>query len=241
MCINITPNPRMFSSSIANKRKVSIDTVMPQTEKKPLSFRQYKRPRLSSSSTKKKSVQFHPEVKLRCVTPSNNDPQDTTWINPLELCEMKASARNLAKAHLIRSIVHSREEATTSTTPASSPPPVSPALHPARYEIEGESLRGMEIITDLSAGKSRRLSRDAAIKSVDQEQCRQVLVHALKCCNGDVSLLNAVECDVLRGFVIDRTELSRVYGEKTKDALAYSRRLAEEDARMAAEILSQDL
>ena len=229
----------MFSSSIsiANKRKVSIDTIMPQTEKKPSSFRHYKRPRLSSSSTEKKSVQFHPEVKLRCVIPSSNDPQDTTWINLLELCEMKASARNLAKAHLFRSIVHSREEVTTSTTPVSSSPPVSPTLHPARYEIEGESLRGMEHITDLSAGKSRRLSRDAAIKSVDQEQCRQVLVHALKCCHGDVSLL---KLDV-QGFVIDRTELSRVYGEKTKDALAYSRRLAEEDARMAAEILSQDL
>eukprot|EP00956_Cyclotella_meneghiniana_P004558 scaffold5609_cov23-Cyclotella_meneghiniana.AAC.2 len=152
---------------------------------------------------------------------------------------MKASARNLAKAHLIRTLVHSRDNATATSTATSTT--LSPStIHPARYEIQGESLRGMEHITDLSMGKSRRLSRDTAIKSVNQEQCRQVLIHALTICHGDVSLLNTIQFDV-QGFKVDRTELARVYGEKTKDALAYSRRLAEEDAKLAAEILSQDL
>jgi len=151
---------------------------------------------------------------------------------------MKASARNLAKAHLIRTLVHSRDNAAATSTATSTT--TTSTIHPARYEIQGESLRGMEHITDLSMGKSRRLSRDTAIKSVNQEQCRQVLIHALTICNGDVSLLNTIQFDV-EGFKVDRTELARVYGEKTKDALAYSRRLAEEDAKMAAEILSQDL
>jgi hypothetical protein len=93
----------------------------------------------------------------------------------------------------------------------------------------------MEHITDLSMGKLRQVAKAEANQSVNEEQYRQLLLKALNSSDGDEFMVSA------NGFRVDTNQLSRVYGEKTQAALMYSRKLAEEDAREAAEILAQDL
>jgi hypothetical protein len=171
-----------------------------------------------------RAVSFNSQVNLRCVFTSSNDV-DSSWIDADELRQMKDSSRRLAKCHYINGV---RSQASSSAPAASS--------SPVRYETNGDSLRGMEHITDLSMGKLRQAAKNEAIKSVNEEQCRQLLVKALSCASTSESV--ALSTD---GFRVDTAELSNVYSQKTKASLMYAKQLAEEDARVAAEILAQDM
>jgi hypothetical protein len=170
-------------------------------------------------------VSFNPQVSLRCVFTSSND-DDSSWIDAYELRQMKDSARRLAKCHYINGV----------RSQVSSVVPVT-ASNPVRYEMNGESLRGMEHITDLSTGKLRQAAKNEAIKSVNEEQCRQLLVKALSGVSTSDAVV-ALSADELR---VDTARLSNVYSQKTKAAVMYAKLLAEEDARVAAEILADDL
>lgn len=86
--------------------------------------------------------------------------------------------------------------------------------HPALYEIIGESLRGMEHLTCTSKARSRERLRSGAISFVEDYQ------------NQDNTT---------------RVKLVCKYIESTKEAMAYSIQMAEEDARAAAAILTEDL
>jgi hypothetical protein len=187
----------------------------------PMQHPQLKRRRVSVD----KGVQFNPKVNLRCVFPCNTE-EESTWIHPLALRQMKDSARRLAKAHYIASVRNSRQDL-----------PMA-AVHPTRYEMNGDSLRGMEHITDLPTGKLRQAAKSSAIKSVNDEQCRQLLVHALSSSTSSNAAFTTMDAS---DFKVDTSQLSRVYGANSKVALAYARRSAEEDAKEAAEILASDL
>lgn len=131
---------------------------------------------------------------------------------------MKDSARRLAKVWYISSLRNPQATAAD--------------------EMNGDSLRGMEHITDFPRGKLRRAAKTAAIKSVNEEQCRQLrfqVLSRLTSSDAALSTLNVNE------FKIDTAQLSTCYGRQTKTALDYARCLAEKDAREAAEILAQDL
>ena len=86
--------------------------------------------------------------------------------------------------------------------------------HPAHYEIIGESLRGMEYHTDTSKARKRELLRSNAISLVEERQN----LHKT-----------------------NRSKLACMYRESTKEAMVYSRKIAEEDANAAAAILAEDL
>lgn len=106
--------------------------------------------------------------------------------------------------------------------------------------MDGESLRGMEHITDFPTGKIRQAAKIEANQSVVEEQNRQLLEGALSSFNGTVADAASI-VNNMKQFRFDATKLSRVYGTKTSAALMFARRSAEEDAREAAEILAQDL
>jgi hypothetical protein len=221
MCNRIQSSSKRMLSG--NKRRYDPIAVMLPSHfvtKQP-ACHQYKRSRVQTKSSK--SVTFCPQVHLRCILPGHaNSHQESSWINNAELRQMKDNARRLAKSHYI---LHNIKNA---------PLPCS-QVHPVRYEMKGESLRGMEHITDLSMGKLRQVAKAEANQSVNEEQYRQLLLKALNSSDGDEFMVSA------NGFRVDTNQLSRVYGEKTQAALMYSRKLAEEDAREAAEILAQDL
>jgi hypothetical protein len=202
---------------IMSSSPVSINT-------NPMQPRQLKRRRVSVE----KVVQFNPKVNLRCVFPPTTD-DESTWIHPQELRQMKDSARQLAKAHYIATVRTSRQQDR----------PVAAAVHPTKYERNGDSLRGMEHITDLPTGKLRQVAKSTAIKSVNDEQCRQLLVQVLA--KSSTSSNAAFTTLDVKDFKVDTAQLSRAYGANTKAALAYARRAAEEDAREAAAILASDL
>lgn len=84
--------------------------------------------------------------------------------------------------------------------------------HPTHYEIIGESLRGLEHHTDISKGRRRERLRSDAISFVQENQDKT-----------------------------SRSKLACMYRESTKEAMLYSREIAEEDAKVAAAILAEDL
>jgi len=184
---------------------------------------QHKRRRVER---KIKSVQFNPQVKLRCVMSTNLEQE--SWLDINDIRATKAKAKGLAKHYYLNNIKKPSDSQATTAEVANT------MTHPARYEMNGDSLRGMEHLTDLETGKRRQLSRARAIRSVNDEQCRQLLVSTLASWNSAAAATTLV-------FRVDTSQLARVYGEKTEDALEYSRRLAQEDAEEAAAILSADL
>mmetsp|Transcript_23205 Transcript_23205/g.38231 ORF Transcript_23205/g.38231 Transcript_23205/m.38231 type:complete len:169 (-) Transcript_23205:4-510(-) len=85
---------------------------------------------------------------------------------------------------------------------------------PAHYEVIGESLRGMEHYTDISKARRREQLRSDAIKLVVKHQY----------------LYKDKENNI---------KLACMYKESTKEAMVYSRQIAEEDANVAAAIFAE--
>ena len=93
------------------------------------------------------------------------------------------------------------------------------AAEPTSYEIKGESLRGLEYLTDMAMGKKRQHLRNLAVSTALKEQEHQRVLNSTR----------------------SRRMIAQEYGKTTQDASIYSRRVAEEDARVAAAILEEDL
>lgn len=154
-----------------------------------------------------------------------------------ELNKMKNRAKALSKLH---HHMHSKSntQATDTTTDANAT--ICDAI---RYEIKGESLRGMEHITDINTGRKRRRVRDEAIRATVIEQQEQLIQHVLDgYLTGNDTSRARVEDQVKSNAVkMDNSKLAKVYGTKAQEALVYAKRVAHEDARAAAEILADDL
>jgi len=86
--------------------------------------------------------------------------------------------------------------------------------NPAHYEIIGEALRGMEHCTDISQACRRERLRSDAIRLIQEHQ------------NLDETT---------------RSKLACMYRETAKEAMVYARKIAEEDANIAAATLTEDL
>ena len=91
----------------------------------------------------------------------------------------------------------------------------------------------MEHLTDGASGRRRRRHQEEAVSAVAVEQQQQLIEHVLASATAGEAIDRAVKMDTSR--------LARAYGGKTKDALRYALRLAEEDVRIAAEIRAEDL
>ena len=118
---------------------------------------------------------------------------------------MKKRAKSLAALHHLK------------TRPGQKAPSMHSGIvyncHPARYEIIGESLRGMEHITDEAHGRNRL--RSGVISLIREHQDQQ---------------------NPFKDY-----ELACKYLEYSEEAMAYARQIAEEDARAAFDIMEEDL
>jgi len=170
----------------------------------------------------RRSVEFIPEVGLRIVSVTANQNSFVSWYSAPEILSMKRRAKSLAKLHYrlhknnlscgsLASISSDSdgETSTTSDSSAISSTQTSKYIHPTRYGIKGESLRGMEYITDLADGRRRQGVRSGAISAAvgAQEQ------------------------------YLSSRDIARLYGNQSQVAMEYSKRVAEEDALEAAKIL----
>ena len=119
---------------------------------------------------------------------------------------MKKRAKNLAALHYLK------------TRPGQKAPSIHSGIvyncHPAQYEIIGESLRGMEHITDSSKAHSRNRLRSGTISLIREHQYQK---------------------NAFRDY-----ELAYKYVEYSEEAMAYSIQIAEEDARMAENMHQDD-
>ncbi len=106
-----------------------------------------------------------------------------------------------------------------------------------RYEIKGESLRGMERITDHANGLKRQRVAEEAIRVTVIEQREQF---SLKFRRDDDTDANA-PCESPEMAMLGNIKMAKVYGTKSREALVYARRVVQEDAVVAAEILAEDL
>lgn len=165
---------------------------------------------------KKKTVSFSSAATLRRV--SDDRPQtDSSWLTGDEVSSMKKRAKNLSKFHYFK------------TRPGRAKAPTADRsgivynCHPAHYEIIGESLRGMEHVTDVSHARRRERVRSDAISIVKEHQ------------NQDRQGASKESSEATS------SKLAFKYRESTKEAMAYSRKIAEEDAKAAANILAEDL
>ncbi len=155
----------------------------------------------------KRTVSFSNEVRLRRTTIDDDSLQEaySPWFSHEEIESMKKRAKNLAALHHLK------------TRPGQKAPSIHSGIvyncHPARYEIIGESLRGMEHITDETHGRNQL--RSGVISLIREHQNQQ---------------------NPFRDY-----ELACKYLEYSEIAMAYARQIAEEDARTAFAILAEDL
>ena len=113
---------------------------------------------------------------------------------------------------------------------------VANSSSPTRYEIGGESLRGLEYITDCDMGCNRQCIKDEAILATLQEQKKLLRQQVLE--SGDE---DAKSARTNRNVNMTAIRLARIYREKAEEALRYSKLVAEEDAEVASAILAEDL
>lgn len=179
---------------------------------------------------KRKSVKFYPAAAIRLVPQPSRDDIAATWLNNEEVYKMKSRAKTLSKLHYhVRKRMESQGRAlrTGHTGDAT------------RYAIAGESLRGMEYITDIANGRKRRrvdIRRDA-MGAIVIEQRAQFVRHIL------LSRDTRRTVDQIKSGTLemDHCKLAGVYGSKAREAMVYAKRVGEDDAKVAAAILAEDL
>lgn len=126
---------------------------------------------------RRKSVAFLPCVSMQCFF--HNDPQQqdhTSWLKKDDLDKIKIRAKSLSRLHILQ--VRSQKINSQDGTPSSS---ANTKLSSAsisnvtRCQIMGESLRGMEHLTDVANGRKRRRVRTEALQAVEYEQREQLI------------------------------------------------------------------
>ena len=157
---------------------------------------------------KRRSVSFSANATLRKLQAADTHQAYSSWLTEYELLSLKKRAQNLSKIHYFKT----RPGRSKALTKRSG---IVYKTHPAHYEIIGESLRGMDHITDVLKGRRRERMHFDAIRLVQEHQ---------------------IEADP--GV---RSKLASKYREITTEAMVYARTMAEEDAKAAAEILEEDL
>ncbi|KAL7463185.1 hypothetical protein ACHAXS_003564 [Conticribra weissflogii] len=163
-----------------------------------------------SKRARKAAVHFSPSVTLRIVSDSSNHFH-SPWHSAEEVKSMKLQAKTLAKLHYRLSNKDSAKSETLSSSPST-------------YELRGESLRGMEHLTDISMGRRRQCLKSKAIATTVEEQEIQLEIHSSRTLDAN-----------------GRRRIAQEYANVAREAVEYSRRIAEEDAREAATILREDL
>ena len=192
-------------------------------------------PRKHRVHSRSKTVQFSSTVKVEqqsVFQRQAEQPKDSTstasslWMTKADVDRNKRLVRALTRKH--------RSQATSATAAA-----VATAV---RCEVCGDSLRGVEHLTAPVLGHQRRRLKKEAHRAVAAEQRVQLVGHVLDSYfaarGGDASAEERVQ---RMATAMDGGRIAKVYRPPARGSLAYARRLANEDAKVAAEILAQDL
>ena len=175
-----------------------------------------------NSSRKRKEVSFSQIAKLRRVKVADDDSKlqeaYSSWLTDEEVSSSKKRARNLSKVHYLKTR-HDADAGSPMTARPNDRSGIVYNCHPAHYEIIGESLRGMEHITDASTSQKRIRLRSDTVSLIQKFQ--------------DQDTEDDVETS--------RSKLANKYRESAKEALIDAKVAAEEDAKAAAQILAEDL
>mmetsp|Transcript_15442 Transcript_15442/g.33200 ORF Transcript_15442/g.33200 Transcript_15442/m.33200 type:complete len:283 (-) Transcript_15442:113-961(-) len=231
----------------------------------------------NNNSTKrnksKKSIQFSESVNVRFfiqyVPQLQQGKQDediiTATSHPMDINGTKNYVRALSKLHnLIRRSKNNNTQVTPATGASTTTATSSNNIdnnddnigNTIRYEINGESLRGMEHMTELIIGRKRLKTKIMAIKVVtlmteqqEQQQLEQQLHYVSSDSSDDTnndgknttSTTMARKDKSKKGLGNHRSTLAEMYRLKARQALLYAIRVGEEDAKVAAEILAEDI
>lgn len=170
-----------------------------------------------NSSRKRKAVSFSQTAKQRQYN-SKLHASYSSWLTDEEVSSSKKRARNLSKVHYLKTR-HDADAGSPMTVRPNDRSGIVYNCHPVHYEIIGESLRGMEDITDASTSQKRIRLRSKTVSLIQQFQ--------------DQDSEDDVETR--------RSKLASKYREFAKEALMDAKVAAEEDAKAAAQILAEDL
>ena len=131
----------------------------------------------------RRSVQFSPQVSLRVVSKNSSESSCSnysSWHSSDDIKMMRNRAKSLAKLHYriqndtkksALAIISDGES--DSSCSSATQMTAQQATEPTSYEIKGESLRGMEFLTDITTGRKRQLLRKRAISTAVKEQAYQ--------------------------------------------------------------------
>ena len=163
------------------------------------------------SSTVSMRSFYYEDDKLQLGNSSSSS--SSSWLQKEEIDDIKSQAKTLAKVHrCLRKSSLSKAEAFAK-------------ISPTRYEIQGESLRGLEHIT--SNGRDRHTLTRSAINAAIREQNTQFLeyIHDNNVMSSSSLTYvdgNGVDQIKRHAMTIDTYRLSKVYGKKTRQSLAYA-------------------
>lgn len=204
----------------------------------------------------RKSVQFSPAVSLRCfyqvggpghalddlaASSSSSSSSSALWMTREEVLHCRRRAKRLSKLHC----QHMQSSAATAnaTTPEEIDlRPCSRArVDATRYTIRGESLRGLESYTDLSNTQKLRQIRQDAISTVLLCQEDNASGSSRSSSDGSLARVDTDGADQDEGSGSPTSKLASLYKDKSQDALLCATLVAQEDAKVAIEILKEDL
>lgn len=213
MCLSVPLPPHQtmqslpaFATASTRKRSQSCRSSLldPQCKKRKQSVR--------------KSVQFSSMIGQRIFIKQGwpSDQDHIAICTNADVDRNKRHIKTLTRLHRQTLSTNTNEDVSARTTGAV-------VANAVRCEMKGESLRGMEHITDASIGRTRRELRKRAIR-VALESQEQMIQDT---------------CDIVTK---DRpSAISEAYKSEARTALKYAKFVAEEDAKIAAEIIEQDL
>ena len=166
-------------------------------------------------------VRFSSDVTVRTINPAFQESTGNPWLTSEEIDRFRVHGKLLCKSHREARLNNNGDDGQDQST-------VSVA-ETTKFEYRGVPLRGYEHMTDPTRGAKRRQLKVRAIKSVVQAQSEP------DCVSDDST--SSLEEEITR----NKRRIADVYRKRSIVARAYSRRVAETDAIVAARILAEDL
>lgn len=218
-----------------NKRIRCIDS---SDSKSISSSNDFAGPERKKRKRSRRSIQFSRTVSIHCffqTGPQEEERQD--YYDELAIAETRRQAKAMSKSWRSKNKTATADGARSTTSFATGNVNGAVIRRAVRSEVNEESLRGLEHLTDASIGRFRRRVKCEAIQAVLDEQQRHLIQHVLaaSCLVGEDAKDRARE----RAMEMDHSKLAKVYAEKTREARAYARRIAAEDAAVAAEVWAE--
>ena len=207
----------MSSQSASNKRCSPVHDLTATID--IVHHQPRKRIRRAISDGSRAGVHFSPNVIVRTISPAFQESARSSWLTSEDIDQFRHEGKLLCKSHREVRLKNGDDGRDQSVSVAET----------TKFEYRGVPLRGYEHMTDPTRGAKRRQLKIRAIKSVVEAQSEP------GCVSDDST--SSLEEDMAR----NRRRIASVYMKRSIVARAYSRRVAETDAIVAARILAEDL